>query len=136
MDFSDFLKHMEKNGFHVEKTEEGRYLASRRNKTVEVEPHKDCSYEKFLSFFESAPSNVGHNDLEPSGPGIGGNIGGSRVGKDDPLFSDRKVAKEKDLRFPRFAKFDPMVPSKDKKKGFDPTPDHLKKPGNGDGSFF
>lgn len=136
MDFSDFLKRMEKDGFDVKKTGE-EYLASRNNKTVEVGPHGDCNYERFLDFFESAPTSVGNSDLHPSGPRIGGNVGGSRVGKDDPLFSDRSVAKDKDLRFPRFAKFDPLVPSKDKKKGFDPTPDHLKKPGfDYDNSFF
>lgn len=135
MNFEEFLKEARKE-FRVEKTAEETFLVSRDGKTVEVVPRETCSYAEFLRFFEEAPrGGVGSADLQPSGMNVDGNLRGSLVGKDDPLFGRRKLKKD-DVRFPRHARFDPLVPSRDRTRGFDPDPDHFPPYGPNRGDFF
>lgn len=127
MDFEYFLRMAEKD-FTVEKTETGTYLVSRDGKVAEVEPHKNCCYDNFLRFFEAVPrdSDVGHDDLHPRTQ-IGERVSGSRVGPEHPLFGRRPVYRGEGLQFPKFARFDPMGPSRDRdrSKDFNPNPDSL-----------
>lgn len=135
MNFEEFLKAVEKE-FRVERTVEETFLVSRDGRTVEVVPRETCSYTEFLHFFERATGDgVGSADLRPSELSANGHLRGSLVGKDDPLFGRRELRRD-DPRFPRHARFDPLVPSKDRTRGFDPDPDHFPPYGPNRSGFF
>jgi hypothetical protein len=139
----------------VEKTGEKRYIVSKNSKKLEIEETSLMDYSAFLETFNALHENgnfggegrfdVGHDDLYP-------NIGmkphdfkqrdhrprGMLAGEDDPIFGERQIRRESstDSDVPPMARYDPYLPTKNKKKGKGPDPDHFKKPGDGDSDLF
>ncbi|TBU13414.1 putative PI31 proteasome regulator [Hamiltosporidium tvaerminnensis] len=146
VDFDKFMEFFEKSLplNQKEKPEDLNYegLSFIKSKSENLETLSSNRYDFDFSPNKSF-SRVGENDLYPTGfspygsffgPNFYSPKGGMFVTEDDELFRSRVDKSKKDDEeptpdVPPLARFDPFVPSKDKKAGANPDPDNLKKPG-------
>ncbi|KCZ81476.1 hypothetical protein H312_01054 [Anncaliia algerae PRA339] len=99
-------------------------------KSYEVLYDETADYKNLYSLIDRGGLNdlkIGESDLYPSGTIKDDRISGAILDPNHPFFTKK---------IPEGARFDPIRPTKDKTKGWDPNPDHFKKPEDDDDQLF
>jgi hypothetical protein len=150
------LSRLMAEGFRIKKNSPRSYLVFKDGKVLELMETErvDMDYETLIRMFESSAENisdrsdlcrVGQEDMYPdirirpyTSSRRQGGPGGMFLSEDDPIFGEREtrgLEEFDDQDVPPLARFDPHLPTKDRKKGKGPDPDHFGKPG-GSGDLF
>lgn len=128
------LTELNQNGIQVRKKHHRVTTSSQISSLSPDEPHVITRSDNRQEVFGRQIRKL-HPDIEPD---FDQNIykgktlpKGMIMGPDDEYFK-QQIKKEddtdQDVRVPDFAKYDPILPSRNKRTG--PNPDHLRKPGN------
>lgn len=120
MKFDDFLNKLKKK-YGVEQQPDGQYVVSRGDRSIFLHESNTYNPADIDRFFEGGGAgNVGEDDLTPfAQPGRG--VRGSRVDPKSGLFQGSSSSSD------NLVHVDPITPAGGR-MGFDPDPDHLKKP--------
>lgn len=141
MKFSKFLETM-KDKYNVRKLSKGRYSISNGERDIEV--HESNTYDpteidQFLSGMGPAIRYFGHVGQDDLFPDFRRRdilrskrkIKGSYVDPSSDIFHSVGGSSSSDDSTNPLINVDPITPSRKNKRGFDPDPDHYKKPDGG-----